>query len=72
MAEKTRSKCAKWSAYTVCFRSINPALGLLESVCSCGPITPTSLVDMLVTCDREIGSGRGGEGGERRSRNRQC
>ena len=27
---------------------------LLEPLWSCGPIMPTSLVDMLVTCDREI------------------
>ena len=52
---------------------MNTQYGLLEPEWSCGPITPTSLVEMLVTCDREVGSGRGGgvEGVERRSRNRQ-
>ena len=28
---------------------------------SCGPITPTSLVDMLVTCDREVVEEEDGE-----------
>ena len=32
----------------------NTPEGVLEPVWSCGPIMPTSLVDLLVTCDREV------------------
>ena len=33
---------------------VNTHEGVLEPVWSCGPIMPTSLVDLLVTCDREV------------------
>ena len=32
---------------------VNTHGGVLEPVWSCGPIMPTSLVHILVTCDRE-------------------
>ena len=38
---------------------------------SCGPIMPTSLVDMLVTCDREIVEEEEAKKEERRWRNGQ-
>ena len=33
---------------------MNTHEGVLEPMCSFGPIMPTSLVDLLVTCDREV------------------